>query len=144
MRFMTLHTEGRFDEMWEMLAEDAQRAWGGLGNFGRSAGWKVVAYPGAGQLPFFFDEDLVTPRVAPFGTLALIEDVPAFPAPDAWVDVADIAMLLQEWVDGPRYVAGDVVAIELFTAASTPPGARRRGKDFRLVVTWRPPTPAGG
>ena len=29
MRFMKLHTEGRFDEMWEMLAEDAQRAWGG-------------------------------------------------------------------------------------------------------------------
>jgi hypothetical protein len=35
MRFMTLHTEGRFEEMWEMLAEDAQRAWGGLGNFVR-------------------------------------------------------------------------------------------------------------
>jgi hypothetical protein len=35
MRFMKLHTEGRFDEMWEMLAEDAQRAWGGLGNFVR-------------------------------------------------------------------------------------------------------------
>jgi hypothetical protein len=29
MRFMKLHSEGRFDEMWEMLAEDAQRAWGG-------------------------------------------------------------------------------------------------------------------
>jgi hypothetical protein len=29
MRFMRLHTEGRFDEMWEMIAEDAQRAWGG-------------------------------------------------------------------------------------------------------------------
>ncbi len=29
MRFMRLHAEGRFDEMWEMLAEDAQRAWGG-------------------------------------------------------------------------------------------------------------------
>jgi hypothetical protein len=28
-RFMKLHAEGRFDEMWEMLAEDAQRAWGG-------------------------------------------------------------------------------------------------------------------
>jgi len=35
MRFMKLHTEGRFDEMWEMLAEDAQRAWGGLQNFVR-------------------------------------------------------------------------------------------------------------
>ena len=35
MRFMKLHTEGRFDEMWEMLAEDAQRAWGGLQNFAR-------------------------------------------------------------------------------------------------------------
>jgi hypothetical protein len=33
MRFMRLHTEGRFDEMWEMLAEDAQRAWGGRENF---------------------------------------------------------------------------------------------------------------
>jgi hypothetical protein len=29
LRFMKLHAEGRFDEMWEMLAEDAQRAWGG-------------------------------------------------------------------------------------------------------------------
>ena len=29
MRFMRLHAEGRFDEMWEMIAEDAQRAWGG-------------------------------------------------------------------------------------------------------------------
>jgi hypothetical protein len=29
MRFMRLHSEGRFDEMWDMLAEDAQRAWGG-------------------------------------------------------------------------------------------------------------------
>ena len=29
MRFMKLHAEGRFDEMWEMNAEDAQRAWGG-------------------------------------------------------------------------------------------------------------------
>ena len=29
MRFMKLHGEGRFDEMWEMIAEDAQRAWGG-------------------------------------------------------------------------------------------------------------------
>src|SRR2546427_4728479 len=35
MRFMKLHTEGRFDEMWEMLAEDAQRAWGGSQNFVR-------------------------------------------------------------------------------------------------------------
>ena len=26
---MKLHSEGRFDDMWEMLAEDAQRAWGG-------------------------------------------------------------------------------------------------------------------
>jgi hypothetical protein len=30
MRFMELHLEGRFEEMWEMLAEDAQRAWGGI------------------------------------------------------------------------------------------------------------------
>lgn len=32
-RFMRLHIDGRFDEMWEMLAEDAQRAWGGRENF---------------------------------------------------------------------------------------------------------------
>jgi hypothetical protein len=32
-RFMQLHAEGRFDEMWEMLAEDAQRAWGGRDAF---------------------------------------------------------------------------------------------------------------
>jgi hypothetical protein len=35
MRFMRLHVEGRFEEMWEMLAEDAQRAWGGIQNFTR-------------------------------------------------------------------------------------------------------------
>jgi hypothetical protein len=35
MRFMRLHAEGRFDEMWEMLAEDAQRAWGGRDVFMR-------------------------------------------------------------------------------------------------------------
>jgi hypothetical protein len=35
MRFMKLHTEGRFEEMWEMLADDAQRAWGGVQNFMR-------------------------------------------------------------------------------------------------------------
>jgi hypothetical protein len=35
MRFMKLHTEGRFEEMWEMLADDAQRAWGGISNFVR-------------------------------------------------------------------------------------------------------------
>jgi len=29
MRFMQLQSEGRFDEMWDMVAEDAQRAWGG-------------------------------------------------------------------------------------------------------------------
>ncbi|HYU63536.1 MAG TPA: hypothetical protein VEN12_07115 [Verrucomicrobiae bacterium] len=33
MRFMQLHAEGRFEDMWDMLAEDAQRAWGGLQNF---------------------------------------------------------------------------------------------------------------
>jgi hypothetical protein len=27
-QFMKLHAQGRFEEMWEMLAEDAQRAWG--------------------------------------------------------------------------------------------------------------------
>ena len=35
MHFMKLHSEGRFDEMWAMLAEDAQRAWGGVQNFVR-------------------------------------------------------------------------------------------------------------
>src|ERR1700694_2637867 len=35
MRFMKLQAEGRFDEMWEMLAEDAQRAWGGRDIFMR-------------------------------------------------------------------------------------------------------------
>ncbi len=35
MRFMKLHAEGRFDEMWEMLADDAQRAWGGREAFMR-------------------------------------------------------------------------------------------------------------
>jgi hypothetical protein len=35
MLFMRLHSEGRFEEMWEMLAEDAKRAWGGLQNFVR-------------------------------------------------------------------------------------------------------------
>jgi phage-related minor tail protein len=30
---MRLHAEGRFEEMWEMLAEDAQRAWGSVQNF---------------------------------------------------------------------------------------------------------------
>ena len=34
-RFMKFHTEGRFDEMWEMLAEDAQRAWGSRDAFVR-------------------------------------------------------------------------------------------------------------
>jgi hypothetical protein len=29
MHFMELHSKGRFGEMWEMIAEDAQRAWGG-------------------------------------------------------------------------------------------------------------------
>jgi hypothetical protein len=35
MRFMRLHAEGRFDEMWDLLAEDAQRAWGGRDTFMR-------------------------------------------------------------------------------------------------------------
>ena len=34
-RFMRLHAAGRFNEMWEMLAEDAQRAWGGRDIFAR-------------------------------------------------------------------------------------------------------------
>jgi hypothetical protein len=29
MRFMRLHAEERFEEMWDLLAEDAQHAWGG-------------------------------------------------------------------------------------------------------------------
>jgi len=32
-KFMKLHAEGRFDEMWDMLAEDAQHAWGGRDAF---------------------------------------------------------------------------------------------------------------
>ncbi len=28
MLFMKLRAEGRFDEMWDMIADDAQRAWG--------------------------------------------------------------------------------------------------------------------
>jgi hypothetical protein len=35
MRFMRLHADGRFDEMWEMLVEDAQSAWGGRDVFMR-------------------------------------------------------------------------------------------------------------
>ncbi len=35
MRFMRLHSEGRFDEMWDMIAEDAQDAWGGRETFMR-------------------------------------------------------------------------------------------------------------
>lgn len=35
MRFMKLHAAGRFDEMWDMLAEDAQRAWGNRATFMR-------------------------------------------------------------------------------------------------------------
>jgi len=33
MRFMKLQAEGRFDEMWDMVADDAQRAWGGRETF---------------------------------------------------------------------------------------------------------------
>lgn len=35
MRFMKMHSEGRLDEMWDLLAEDAQRAWGGRDAFVR-------------------------------------------------------------------------------------------------------------
>lgn len=35
MRFMRLHAESRFEEMWDMLAEDAQSAWGTVHNFVR-------------------------------------------------------------------------------------------------------------
>jgi hypothetical protein len=35
MRFMRLHAEARFDEMWDLLVDDAQRAWGGRENFMR-------------------------------------------------------------------------------------------------------------
>jgi hypothetical protein len=114
-------------------------AGGGLVNRGLEIAWNIVAYPALNQLPFFFEEDLVTPRAAPFGTLARIDEVPPFPAPDAWVAVADLTAQLQEWVDDRSYRPRDVVAIELFTTPDTPPGALRRGKDFRLRVTWRGP-----
>lgn len=35
MLFMRLHAEGRFDEMWDMIADDAQHAWGGREMFVR-------------------------------------------------------------------------------------------------------------
>jgi hypothetical protein len=35
MRFMRLHLEGRFEEMWDMIADDAQRAWGNVQIFMR-------------------------------------------------------------------------------------------------------------
>ena len=35
MRFMRLHAEHRFDEMWDLLAEDAQDAWGDREAFAR-------------------------------------------------------------------------------------------------------------
>lgn len=41
IRFMKLQAEGRFDEMWDMVAEDAQRAWGG-----REAFMKEMLRPG--------------------------------------------------------------------------------------------------
>ena len=121
---------------WKIHHGDAYPS-GGLVNFGHRIAWNVVAYPEVSQLPFFFHEDRVTPRVPPFGTLVRVDDVPPFPAPDEWVDVADVTALLQEWVDAPGYRPHGVVAIELFTAPSTRAGAVRRGKDFRLRVTWR-------
>jgi hypothetical protein len=123
---------------WKIHHDDAYPS-GGLVNFGRKIAWNVVAYPELSQMPFFFHEDRVTPRAPPFGTLLRVDDVPAFPGPDVWVDVADVTALLQEWVDDPRYRPRGVVAIQLFTAPSTPAGALRRGKDFRLQVTWREP-----
>lgn len=35
MLFMRLHAEQRYDEMWDMIAEDAQMAWGGREPFMR-------------------------------------------------------------------------------------------------------------
>jgi hypothetical protein len=35
MRFTRLQAEGRFEEMWDMVAEEAQRAWGGREAFVR-------------------------------------------------------------------------------------------------------------
>jgi hypothetical protein len=123
---------------WKIHHGDAYPS-GGLVGFGRKLAWNVVAYPEVSQLPFFFHEDRVTPRVPAFGALARVDDVPAFPAADVWVDVADLTAQLQEWVDDPGYRRRGVVAIQLFTAPSTPTGSIRRGKDFRLQVTWRPP-----
>ena len=112
---------------------------GGLVNRGLEIAWNIVAYPALNQLPFFFDEDLVTPRTRPFGTLARIDEVPPFPATDAWVAVADLTAQLQEWVDDRLYRPRDFVAIELFTTPDTPRGAVRRGKDFRLRLRWQEP-----
>ena len=117
---------------------------GGLVNRGLEIAWNIVAYPALNQLPFFFDQDLVTPRAAPYGTLARIDEVPPFPAADAWVAVADLTAQLQEWVDDPSYRRRDVVAIELFTTPDTPRGAVRRGKDFRLRLRWQEPAARQG
>lgn len=121
------------------IQHDNAYADGGLVNRGLEIAWNIVAYPALNQLPFLFDEDLVTPRTPPFGMLARIDEVPPFPAPDAWVDVADLSAQLQEWVDDPSYRPREFVAIELFTTPDTPPGAVRRGHDFRLRLRWQGP-----
>jgi hypothetical protein len=59
--------------------------------------------------------------------------VPPFPAPDVWVDVADLTAQLQEWVDDPAHAPRGAVAIQLFTAPETPAGALRRGR----TSAWR-------
>src|SRR5260370_40032369 len=56
MRFMKLQAEGRFDEMWEMLAEDAQRAWGGREAF-------IKGMPRLGDDTEILDMQLITVTV---------------------------------------------------------------------------------
>jgi hypothetical protein len=53
IRFMKLQAEGRFEEMWEMLAEDAQRAWGGREAF-------IKEMPGLGDDTELLDMQVVS------------------------------------------------------------------------------------
>src|SRR5258708_32363358 len=56
IRFMKLQAEGRFDEMWEMLAEDAQRAWGGREAF-------ITGMPRLGDDTELLDMQVITVTV---------------------------------------------------------------------------------